>query len=388
MKREAAILLLLGALGCAAPGPHTRAGGAVSAMAVVPVEWNPTHAATGEVRAVVDDGNVVTVFSVDGATVMTAAAVQARDTTRRAWIGGSVIPGADGSERWVVGVTEGGRLYHLRGSTSFEDVSPRYGLGSGRIRAASTVLPALAALLVGDEVVTAGGDEVRHWPAPGLRDLAGGGGLAAGTVEDAVVVFDFGHAATWRFPLPGVTHAALDGSGHLYATTHRGLFTTTDARHFRLLFDAGSSRLGDLVVSGDAAWFVDGDELAVALAGRVLETTGARIPRDAKLFPSPTGDVWVISHGVVSRLARARVSPSSATTWQRELAPVFSRSCAACHLPNGIANVDLSSAEAWTRKRAEIRTRVLEEKSMPPRGHSLSDIDREVVRRWIGAGSL
>jgi hypothetical protein len=385
MKRAVGFLLVgaLGATACARPGPHTREGGAVSPLAVFAVDWNPAHAPTGAVRAVVDEGDVVSVFSQDGATVLTSGALQAHETRTPGYVDGAVLPGVDGGKDWVVGITEAGHVYHLRGATSFEDVTPRYGLGSAHVRSATTLGPGLAALLLANEVATADGARVRRWPAPGLRDLAGGGGLAAGTLEGAVDVFDFAHGATWRFLLPGVKHVAVDGSRHLYASTERGLYVADDAHRLTLVFDAGDARLGDLAASGDNVWFVDGDELAVVDRGRVEETKGAHVAHDAKLSASPTGDVWVISQGSLARFVRARTA-SVAASWQHDVAPVFSRACAACHLPSGVSGVDLSSFDAWVGKRKEIVARVLEERSMPPRGHPLSDADRAVIERWVG----
>jgi hypothetical protein len=385
MKRPALALTLLlsGSAACGGPSLHTRAGGAVSSLEIAPVDWNPTHAATGPVRAVADESELVTVFSNAGATVLVSGAVAARDSKNRGWISGAVIPGPDGVAEWLVGVTEDGRLYHLRGRTAFDDVTARYGFASTAIRAVTSLGAGFTGIMLKDEVATARGSEVTRWPAPGIHDLTGGGGLAAGTFVDAVVVFDFAHKTSWRFALPGVNQVAVDDSGRVYAATERSLYVSDGRQRLALLFDAGAPRLRGLVAAKSSVWLLDGDELALIDRDRLLETRGARLAADAKLAPSPSGDIWVISGGKLDRFTRARGIESAAPRWENEVAPVFSRACASCHLPDGVSGVDLSTSAHWLEKRDRIRERVMDERSMPPRGHALLDADRETIERWL-----
>jgi mono/diheme cytochrome c family protein len=383
VRGSAIAIMALTVSACAGPGPHTRAGGAVSPLAIVPVDWNPNRAPIADVRAVGDGGDVVSVFSTDGASIFSRGSLVAHDSKTRDWTSGGVLPGADGAARWVIGVTQGGRLYRLRGSTSFEDVTPRYGLGTAHVRSSTAIARGVTGLLLDDEVATVEGDRVTRWATPGLHELAGGGGLAAGTLLDAVDVIDARQKVSWKFSLPGVKHVAVDTGGRVYAATDRGLYISDGSRRLRLLYDAGEPRLRGLVAS-EVAWFLDGEELGVIDRGRVLETSGAHLGSDAALTASPTGDVWVISHGMLARFARARTAGDDLMVrWQREVAPVFGRACATCHLPNGASGIDLSTAERWTEERGRIRERVLEERSMPPRGHELSEVDRAVIARWM-----
>jgi hypothetical protein len=46
----------------------------------------------------------------------------------------------------------------------------------------------------------------------------------------------------------------------------------------------------------------------------------------------------------------------------------------------------LSTAEAWQSERAEIRDRVVKQRSMPPEGHALSEADRAAIAAWAGSG--
>ena len=65
------------------------------------------------------------------------------------------------------------------------------------------------------------------------------------------------------------------------------------------------------------------------------------------------------------------------------MAPVFARSCAACHQPNGASGTDLSTEAAWEGKRPLIRGRVVLGRTMPPQGHPLSDSDRAAILHWV-----
>jgi hypothetical protein len=132
-------------------------------------------------------------------------------------------------------------------------------------------------------------------------------------------------------------------------------------------------------------WLADGAELAVVEGDRVAETSGARIPADARLAPSATGDVWVLGGDGLRRYARVEPEPSLAVSWSSSLAPIFARSCASCHLPGGISGTDLSTAEAWESEKQTIAERVVARRSMPPEGHPLSDADRAAIAAWAGA---
>ena len=185
------------------------------------------------------------------------------------------------------------------------------------------------------------------------------------------------------FALPGVTGVVLARDGRLVATTPRALYASTERGDLQLVYDADSDALHGLAVSGDHVWFADGAELGMLEGDHVAETSGAKVPTDARLAPSPGGDVWVLSGRGLERFARAEAEPDLAAVWSSELAPVFARACAACHLPNGVSGTDLSTAEGWQSERAEIADRVLRSRTMPPEGHPLSDEDRGVIHAWV-----
>jgi len=385
-----AALLISTTLACT-PAAHTRGAGAVSPLAVRAVAWNPSNAALGKVRAVADAGGVVAVFSDHGATVFSAGSPVATDASVTDWTGAGTIAGADGTTSWILGVRGNGRLYHLRGLSVFEDVTDRYGLGGSRVMGAAALGVGGVAFLLGGAIAIADGAHVTRYASPvagvTFEELAGGAGFGAAVAHDGVHVFDVAHGTLDDYPLPGVTHAALGPDGRLYATTSRAVYAGDRTGRLALVYDAARDSIHGLTASASRVWFADGDELGVVSGDSVAETTGAKIGREAGLSPSASGDVWVLSGGALGRFTpTGGAQPAdgvAAATWASTVAPIFARSCSACHLPDGISGTDLSDARAWEGERAHIRERVVEKRSMPPQGHPLSDADRDAIRKWV-----
>jgi hypothetical protein len=344
------------------------------------------------VRAVADVGDVVAVFSDRGATIFSGRAQVATDASVTDWTSASAIPAADATGAWILGVSGQGRMYHLRGLSAFEDVTDRYGLGGARVRGATPLGRGSVGFLLGREIAIADGARVTRYASSvdgvTFDDLVGGTGFGAGLVPNGVHVFDTARGSVVAYPLPGVAHAALGANGRLYAATSRAVYAADASGRLALVYDATAETIHGLVASGPEVWFADGDELGVVEGDRVGETSGAKIGHDAKLSPSASGDVWVLSGGALGRYARAAGTPSTLESWSSAIAPIFVRSCSACHLPDGESGTDLSTATAWDRERANIRERVVEKGTMPPQGHPLSEGDREAIRKWVeGAGT-
>ena len=381
-----AALLLLG--GCSA-APHSKAAGAVASLAVRPVEWNAANAPMGKVSAVADAGDVVAVFAADGVSILSARAVVAHDTRVLGWTAGDTIDATDGATRWIVGIDEAGRVQRLKGLTAFEDVTPRYGLAGRRIRSATMVGKGKVGFLLDGQVVLSDASKMAVFPTSTFTMFAGGGGFGAGVSKDAIDVVNSTNALVTHFVLPGVTWAALDSKGRLYAATSRAVYAADSAGALALVYDAGHDGIHGLVASGDRVWFADRGELGVVEGDHVAETTGSNLALDAKLQASPSGDVWVIGAGKLQRFSAlgGAAPPAPGISWGANVAPVFARSCASCHQPNGVSGVDLSTESAWQSKRSLIRERVLVAHTMPPQGHPLSDADREAIHTWIEGGA-
>lgn len=371
-----------GLVGCGA-APRSRAAGAVSPLTVRSVAWNPAAAPVGRVTAVADTGNVVAVFGETGATILSSGAVVATDRSVTDWVDAKVIRGADGAARWIVGIDGKGRLYYLRGLSSFEEVSARFGLEGHPVHGAAMLDPSRVGFLLDGEVAVAHAGRVERFGIPALTSFSGAAGVGAGVVPGAVLSFD-ARMTAHSFPLPGVTRVVVGPEGRLYATTPRALYASTEHGDLQLMYDADGDTLHGLAVSGEHVWFADGPELGVLDGERVAETSGAKVPVDARLAPSPGGDVWVIAGTGLQRFARQDAEPDLAAAWSSTLAPIFSRACAACHLADGVSGTDLSTPEAWQSERAEITDRVVHHHTMPPEGHPLSDQDRATIGAWAG----
>jgi hypothetical protein len=391
MRAIASLALLASALLACGPAPHTRGAGAVSALDVRAVAWNPGNAALGRVRAIADGGSVVAVFSDRGATVLSAGSTAATDASITDCASAAAIAGADGTAQWILGIRDNGRMVHLRGLRTFEDVTDRYGLGNARVLGATALGNGDVAFLLAGAIAIADGEHVmRYASADGVTfdELAGGAGFGAEVAKSEVRVLDLAHGSAAAYSLPEVTHAAIGANGRLYATTPRAVYAADGSGNLALVYDAVTPTIHGLVASGAHVWFADGDELGMVEGDRVAETSGAKIGHDAKLSASASGDVWVLTNGALDRFARAeRITgtPSSAAAWSAVIAPIFARSCSACHLPDGISGTDLSNSAAWETERPHLRERVVEWRSMPPQGHPLSDADREVLRKWLEA---
>ena len=386
-----AALVALAAAGCG-PAPHSRAAGAVATLAVRPVAWNAANAPIGKVGAVADNGDVVCVFADDGASIFAAGAVVSRDDRAKGWTTGDSIYATDGVARWIIGIDGAGHVQRLRAMSTFEDVTARYQLGAKRVHSATVVGPGRVGFLLDDEIALSDATHIAILASSRFSMLAGGGGFSAGVTKDGVDMVNATNGFVTRFSLPGAVWAALDTKGRLYAATRRGVYAADGSGALSLVFDAGHDGIHGLVASGDRVWFADRGELGIVDGDHVAETSGANLASDAKLQASPTGDVWVIGGGKLARFTlpgealATRPAPSS-SAWAMTIAPVFARSCAGCHQPNGVAGVDLSTEAAWATKRPLIKDRVLVSRTMPPQGHGLSDADRAAIHGWIEGGA-
>jgi mono/diheme cytochrome c family protein len=370
-------------VGCGA-APHTRGAGALSPMSVRAVVWNATESPLGKVRAVADAGGIVTVFGDAATRVLSSGAVVATDPSAYDWVSAGTIRSADGEGQWIVGIDYQGRLHYIRGLTALDDVSARYGLEGRAVHGVAMLDADRVGFLLDGEIAVADRGRVTRYATNPWRALAGGGGSGVGVAEGMLLLFDASTLATRAYALPGVTGAALGPDGRLYAATARALYATTPAGDLSLLYDAERSTIHGLVASGSRLWFADGTELGVIDGNSVSETKGVRIPVDATLAPSPSGDVWVLAAGSLQRFTQP-APDQPPILWSTTLEPIFARVCSSCHQPGGAAGVDLSTAAAWDTERANIRDRVLVSKTMPPEGHPLAAADRAAIGAWAAA---
>ncbi|XYH96552.1 c-type cytochrome [Sorangium sp. So ce1128] len=373
LARPLAALALAGCTASAAAPPPQ--------LAVRPVAW-PAPGELGPVRALADDGRRVVLFHDGAAAIFVDGALARVERAPHRWASAAALPAPDGHGTWIVGVDAEGRLLRLPGDGSFELVSDRYGLERAAVRAALGLGGGGAAFALDGEIAVADGALVtRYATGPLAAFAAGGGRVAFAPGGDGLRALDVATRALRAYPLPDgpAPLLAVTGAGALLAATPAALYEEDGAGVLRLRLQA-SAALHGLAVSGDRVWFADGDELGVLDQTGARETRGARLPRDGRLIGSPSGDVWLLASGALRRFAAAEGDAGPA--WD-EIAPVFARACAPCHLPRGEGGVDLSTRAAWTSLRDAIARRVIEERTMPPPGHALSEADRARIRAFV-----
>ncbi len=366
--------------GCGA-SPFSREGGAVKPLTAHAVEWNHAHADVGPVRAVADSGDTVVLFGDGQATILAGGAVVAIDRSVTRWAAAGTVPAADGNGTWIIGVDAAGRVLRLRNGSAFEPVSDRWGLGRDRVLGVTAIGPTTAGFLLASELAVADGHQVTRYPIGPLQSLSGGGGRAA-LVGDSLRVFEPQQRTARAFTLPEpAALGVMSVGGRLFAATREAVYGEDDSGNLALRFEAPGPTIHGLAAAGERVWFADGAELGTLEKSLVRETTGAKLAANARLVGSPSGDVWALAGD--RDLLRFSADPGVAPGWDEAMAPVFERSCAACHRSGGSAGVDLSTREAWTAKREAIQARVVVDRSMPPTGHALADADREAIRLWL-----
>ncbi|AUX37010.1 MULTISPECIES: cytochrome c [Sorangium] len=384
-----AALARLAALACLAALALALAGCASSAasprppLAVRPVAW-PAPGELGPVRAVADDGDRVVLFHDGAAAVFVNGALARVERAPHRWASAAVVPAPDGYGTWIVGVDAEGRLFRLPSRGAFEPVADLYGLERAAVRAAAGLgLGGGAAFALDGEIAVADGERVTRYAAGPLAAFAAGGGRVAFALGgEEVLALDVAPRALRSYPLEADGPApllAVTGAGALLAATPAALYAEDGAGVLRLRLRA-SAALHGLAVSGERVWFADGGELGVLDAAGTRATRGARLPEAGRLIGSPSGDVWLLAAGALRRFAADDAGAGPA--WD-DIAPVFDRACARCHRPRGEGGVDLSTRAAWASLREAIARRVVEERTMPPPGHALSEADRARIRDFV-----
>lgn len=150
--RRAALLVglvassaLAGACSSGAPAsPGGPNGGAPETLQVgaeidvTPVSFNADTTPLGVVQGVTELGEDTIVFGDQGMFVITGGKVAANDSSVKAWRAAATIQSPDGATSWAVGVSADGHVFRVRGRTSLEDVTSRFGLGADDV---SSVVP-------------------------------------------------------------------------------------------------------------------------------------------------------------------------------------------------------------------------------------------------------
>lgn len=365
---------------------------APGALVVRTIEWNPSKVNVGKVAAVTEDRGTLVVFGDTGATVLSGGIITATDAAVNDWQAATLIPAGDGNGTWIAGVDGKGRILRLRAATYFEDVSDIYGLADEPILAVAPLGGAFIGFALEGELAITDGTTVTHYEAGSYPELAGGKGRAAGVIDGDVFVFDAAKAQAIHYTVEGAEQAVIDANGKLVVRTRDALYAEDDLGGLVLRYESASGDMHALVTSGtltsgSRVWFADGATLGTFEDGAVSLTPSA-VPLDnARLVGSPSGDVWVLREGELTRFAAERPDAQSRRAWEDTVQPLFLRSCTPCHAPGGSGGADLSTYDEWDARRAALKERVVEKKTMPPTGIEFTDADRKVIADWLAVSA-
>ncbi len=361
----------------------SREGGAVAPLSVRAVEWNPTHADVGRIDAITDDGDDVTLFGAAGATIFSGGTLVATDKNVTSWRAAATIGAPDATGRWMVGIDDKGRIFRVRTRSKLELVSDRFALGGLGVDAVASLGGGFTAFDLPGRLALADGKTMKQLDVPGLTAFGGGAGHALLAFGEIVRDIDAAHGRDRIFHLEGARYLAVGDDGRLYAATEHELYAEDGQGRLQLRYETSGTTIHGLVASQARVWFADGGELGVIDPTHVAETTSLGLGAHARLSASTSGGVWTLD-ATVGRYDLATAAPlpgppDRLAQWSANVQPAFSRACAGCHLPGGAAGIDLSTPAAWEAKRALIHERVVDTKSMPPKGSPISDADRAAI---------
>lgn len=352
-------------------------------LVVAEVPWNPRAVELGQIDAVADSPDAVALFGDKGATSLAGdGTVVGSDPAVRTWTSAATIPGPLGGN-WQVGVDGDGKLHRLTGKGGLEAISDRFGLAFDKVtKVVAAGRGAAAVAFEGGLLVAAGYSVVRQPGVEGCAVLAGGyDRIACGNI-DTVDVFRVGKREQRTYRVSGVRYAAFDASGRLVVATTDTLYLEDLTRRELSVIFRSDVPIRALIGAGSRVWLTLGNELAVVDGRDVAITEGQSIADDARLLPSSTGDVWVISKSKVQRMSAA-VS-AARNQFEKEVRPVVERLCAGCHgALDPTSKIDLSTYDRWAERRDAIKRRVLDVGDMPPGTLTLTADERAAVRRFV-----
>jgi hypothetical protein len=351
-------------------------------ITVETVDWNPGLADTGTIAAVAEVGDATVVYSNKGALVFNGGAISASDNSVVTWTYAATIPASDGSgTSWAVGLDDQGRVLRLEARMALEDVSDRYGLKGVKVLGVVNMGQYVGFALENEFAIADGDTVVRYDGA--LHAISGGPSRLAGIKADgSVLLFDAKTMSAATFQVKGASSTAIDAGGRLVVAGSEGVFVQPLPDVGTALqkgFDTGGAPVHGMVLSGPRVWFAFGSELGSLDPQGAYKTQGANVPADASLFSSPSGDVWALSAGKLTRFTIPVTGDEA--VWRKTVQPVYVRVCADCHAPGGSSGIDLSSYAAWSQRKALIYDRVVVKKNMP-QGRTLNDADTQAITSW------
>lgn len=373
-----------GGSGGDAPAPEDIKPLPAEALAVRTVDWNPSKADVGHVAAVAELGGTTAVLGDAGATVFSGGVVLSTDVLITDWTHATVIPAADSDGQWIAAVDKAGGVYRLRGSTSFEKVSDLYGLSNDVVLDVASLGGEGVVFSLDKQLAVSNGVQVTRYDAGTFASLSAAENRAVTAADGKVTVFDAFKKEVYSYDLAGAEEATFDAKGNLVVRTSDTVYIEASDQSLVLRYKASKGALRGLAAADERVWFVEGEELAALETDAAYVTTGVKVPAGATILGSPSGDVWMLNQGTLSRYAAETGDAEDRKLWETTVQPLYLGSCTPCHAPGGSAGIDLSTYGAWVARRDVIRTRVIEKKTMPPEGIMFTDAQRKVIADWVG----
>jgi mono/diheme cytochrome c family protein len=376
-------------LGCASSKGDVSPPTAAAALTLTPVAWNPANADVGSVVEVVEQDTTLAIFGSKGVLTFTSGAIASTNASITEWRSAAVIPSPDGVSTWLVGIDGTGRVRRVSDAAGLVDVSDRYGLDSDKVTSVASAAGIVAFVLESGFAVS-DGTKITHYQVAQPRSIAMGQGIVA--LADGAGVRIFDHGKETDLALPDAQLVAYDDGGHLLGATSHALYDLSSGSAVRL-YDVGARTIHQLGAAGSAVWLVVGTDLARFSAWQLAIGTGPTLAPDARLVPSPSGDVWVMSGGQLQRWSvAAPMVDGDEATWTATVEPVYAAVCSNCHSPAGSgkssSNIDLSTYDAWKGRRPQVYARVVGQAgtptAMPPptSGLTLTDAQRAAIEAW------
>jgi hypothetical protein len=362
-------------------------GAPAAAPPLVLAHTPPIDLTSGAPTTIVEQGDAVYALGGKLATVLRAGVITGKVEADHAWIDGAVIAAPDGDGRWVIALDDSGVPWRLTIAGEREQVADRLGLDGARVLAIGGAGTTFAAELSDGVAFTTDGLHLAKVTADPARAIAVARGqlaraIAATATRPAHVErWDLTRGTKQTYMMPATQLAFLDGD-----TDHPRLVVSDGASVYvdqgaKLVPYAAPGPVRAIAAKGEHLWIAGADDLWLFDHGTLRATR--RDDRAARLLAaSTTGDAWLATQ---RGLVRYSLGAGDDPRWQEQIAPVFQRVCAHCHLPGGQAGIDLSSAASWQSERAEIARRVLVTRTMPPAGTELGDADRATLEQWLGA---
>ncbi len=352
------------------------------------VAWNGKNVDFGKISAVTEIYDDTLILSDSGANILTSGVLLASDTTMKSWGRAAVLPAADLSGSWAVGIDGSGALRRLKNRSVMEDISERYGLSGTPVTELAPMGNTGAAFALGSQLAVADGQTVVRMDGA-MSMLAGAPGRVAGLFEGKLRLVDSSAQSAHDFELGTPTSILFDENDKLVVATRDTLYAESDPGVLKKIHSSAAEPIHEVARSGRTLWLHLGDSLAMLQDGKLRRAMdgdpNAAIAADTKLFGSPSGDVWTLNAGSLRLLAEDSGGGADQDLWRRNAQPIFTRLCATCHLPGGSSGIDMSTYQTWASKRDRIIIRVLDGKPtpMPPAGAgSLTAEERAALQLW------